>query len=67
MSIKFSVGVSEAEEDRVLLEERRQSPARLSHDSDDEPTARPAGWPLSSQSSQEEEDEPIDLPSTWAW
>jgi hypothetical protein len=67
MSVKFSVGVSDVEEDRLLLEERRQSAEWLGRGSDEELEARPPGWPLSPPASDEEADPDPDQPPVWAW
>lgn len=71
MSIKISVGVSEAEDDRQLLEERRQSPDWLGLEGDDaELEARAPGWPLSRsmpEGEPVEEDSAEASPSVWAW
>ena len=69
MSIKISVGVSDVEADRLLLEEQRQSPIGVASSSDDELAARPAGWPLSPVLSEDDGDdsEELELPSLWAW
>lgn len=63
MSVKFSVGVSETDEDRELLETLRRSPSRIDRPSDDGLEARPAGWPLRGEGDEETETQP----STWAW
>jgi hypothetical protein len=68
MSVKFSVGVSDVEEDRLLLEERRQSAEWLGRVGDDELEDRPPGWPLSPPACDEDTDadpEPDQPP--WAW
>jgi hypothetical protein len=67
MAVKFSVGVSELEEDRLLLEERRQSPDWVGRSGDGELEARPAGWPPSSSAPEEEAEEPAELLPPWAW
>jgi hypothetical protein len=66
MSVKFSVGVSETEEDdedRELLETLRRSPSRIDRTSDEGLETRPAGWPLRAEG----EDDPEPQPSIWAW
>ena len=67
MSVKFSVGVSETEEDdedRELLETLRRSPSRIDRTTTDEGLeTRPAGWPLRADG----EDDPEPQPSSWAW
>jgi hypothetical protein len=65
MSVKFSVGVSEIEEDRILLEERRQSPDWIGRGGDGDLEARPPGWPLSRPAPEEDVEE--ELPPVWAW
>jgi hypothetical protein len=65
MSIKFSVGVSEEIEDRLLLEQRRSSPDWLGVSGEAELQARPPGWPPSRVGAEEEAGEPG--PPLWAW
>lgn len=63
MSVKFSVGVSETDEDRELLETLRRSPSRIDRHGDEGLEARPAGWPLRGEGDEDAEAQP----STWAW
>jgi hypothetical protein len=63
MSVKFSVGVSETDEDRALLETLRQSPSRLESPTEEELPARRAGWPLGPDA----DDDSAAVQSTWAW
>jgi len=69
MSIKFSVGVSDLEEDRRALEElRRKSPAgsRERGDSDSKGEAGAPGWSLQASAEDEHESAPTGQ-SLWAW
>ena len=67
MSIKFSVGMSEAEEDRLRLEQGRQSPRGMVACSERDLSARPPGWPVAPEGSDDERElEPAALP-LWAW
>lgn len=66
MSVKFSVGISELEEDRLLLEEQRQSPEWVGLSAEGDLEARPAGWPLWAPAPDEEAEE-HELPPVWAW
>jgi hypothetical protein len=63
MSVKFSVGVSEADEDRELLETLRRSPSRIDPSNDASTEIRPAGWPLRAEGEEDAESQP----SIWAW
>jgi hypothetical protein len=66
MGIKFSVGVSEAEEDRLRLEEqRRQSGQSAANATSEDPETRAQGWPAAASESDEEGD-PDAIP-VWAW
>jgi hypothetical protein len=66
MRIKFTVGMSEAEEERLRLEEqRRQSSQGSTFGGDEDPEARAPGWPAASDSPDEEVDPPA-IP-IWAW
>jgi hypothetical protein len=66
MRIKFSVGVSEAEEDRRRLEElRRQSGLASLASVHDDPEARPPGWPAAPDEVDDETASPA-VP-LWAW
>lgn len=62
MSVKFSVGVSETDEDRALLETLRRSPSRLDAGGEEDLPGRQPGWPL-----QGESDEDAPPQSPWAW
>ena len=63
MSVKFSVGLSETDEDRELLETLRRSPSRIERPSEEGSEPRPAGWPLSGEGDEDFESPP----SSWAW
>jgi len=64
MSVKFSVGVSDEQEDRLLLEElRRQRPSQTLASAEEELETRRPGWPLRAVS----EDEPEQSQPFWAW
>lgn len=65
MGIKFSIGISDGQEDRRLLEElRRKSPAGQRGRGDKKREAKAPGWPLQAST----EDEPsVAGQSLWAW
>lgn len=66
MRIKFSVGLSEAEEDRLRLEEqRRRSSQANALAGDEDPEDRAPGWPAAPEGPEEELDRPA-IP-VWAW
>lgn len=66
MSIKFSVGMSDLQEDRRALEElRRKSPAGARRGTQKKREAGAPGWPL--QASPDEEPAAVPGQSLWAW
>jgi hypothetical protein len=67
VSIKFSVGVSDLEEDRRALEElRRKSPAGSCEPGDSKGEAGAPGWSLQASAEDEHESAPTGQ-SLWAW
>jgi hypothetical protein len=61
MKVKFSVGVTKGQQDRLLLEERRRSPNWLGLDADE---TRACGWPAPPSADEDIESQAV---SHWAW
>jgi hypothetical protein len=68
MGIKFSVGVSDFEEDRRALEElRRKSPAGSRERGDSKGEAGAPGWSLQASAEDDEHESAPTGQSLWAW
>lgn len=65
MSVKFSVGVSKAQQDRERLEQHRSSGEWVALGREEELQERRPGWPLAE--GEQADDAEHDPPPQWAW
>jgi hypothetical protein len=65
MSVKFSVGVSKAQQDRARLEQHRSSGEWVALGRPANAEERSPGWPL--RGDEAADDETPETPPQWAW
>jgi len=65
MSVKFSVGVSKAQQDRARLEQHRSSGEWVALGRQGDAEERSPGWPLRGDEATDDADQ--EAPPQWAW